>query len=51
MTASVDAQLIVLEGGQTQLGNTLANMYADPDATLNIWKYPENELVNIDLEC
>lgn len=38
MTANVDAQLVVLESGQTQLGNTLANADADPGATLNIWE-------------
>lgn len=38
LTASVDAQLIVLENGQTQLGNSLANSDANPNATLNIWE-------------
>lgn len=38
MMTSVNAQLIVLESGQTQLGNTLANADADPGATLNIWE-------------
>lgn len=38
MMTSVNAQLIVLENGQTQLGNSLANSDLNPKATLNIWE-------------
>lgn len=37
MSANADAQLIVLESGQTQLGNSASINNVDNNSTLNIW--------------